>query len=116
MTFKPDHDRVLILPDEDINTIGSFVLPDGQKVYTGTIIAVGEGIPLHNVKLEIKCDMNSDALEKLHEIVMLLKEGRKLNRKEGDRVMWGQYAGTSITIDGKRHIIVRDYDIFGKIY
>lgn len=107
------HDRVLILPDEDITQIAGFELPEGQKVYTGKVVLTGSGVPLHNVRLDIKGDSTPETLAALKEIVMLLKEGRPMRVKEGDHIMYGQYAGTRIALNGVPYVLVRESDIFG---
>jgi chaperonin GroES len=40
---------------------------------------------------------------------------RKLDIKEGDRVLFGKYAGTEVKLDGEEHLILREDDILGVI-
>jgi chaperonin GroES len=42
-------------------------------------------------------------------------EIRPLDVKEGDRVLFGKYAGTEIKIEGDEHLILREEDILGVI-
>jgi chaperonin GroES len=90
MKLKPLSDRVVIEPLEaEEKTSGGIYLPDTakEKPQMGKIVAVGKG------KL-------TDAGELL-----------KLEVKVGDKVLYGKYSGTDVTIDGKDYLIVRESDI-----
>jgi len=85
MNIKPLADRVLILPaPAEEKTIGGIIIPDTakEKPLKGDVIAVGNGT-------------------KDEEMVV----------KEGDKVLYGKYAGTEIEIDGEKYLIMRQSDI-----
>ena len=86
MNIKPLADRVLILPaPAEEKTIGGIIIPDTakEKPLKGEVVAVGHGT-------------------KDEEMVL----------KVGDTVLYGKYAGTEITIDGRELLIMRESDIF----
>lgn len=115
--YQPILDRVLILPTPPDQVVGGWALIESeqQKKYEGTVVAVGTGIPLHNVKLDISGDATPEVLDRVERLITLLKEGRQLSVKPGDYVLFGQYAGTKVKIDGKDYIMVRELDIFSII-
>ena len=91
---RPLDDRVVIEPMEaEEKTQGGIVLPDTakEKPMKGKIIAVGDG--------------------------KMLESGKRaeLLVKKGDKVLYGKYAGTEITIDGKEYLVMRESDILAKI-
>jgi chaperonin GroES len=47
----------------------------------------------------------------------VLEDGtvRKLDVKEGDRILFGKYSGSEVKIDGEEHLILREDDILGVI-
>lgn len=90
MKIKPLGDRVLIKPcEEKEKTKGGIVLPDTakEKPQEGEIVAVGEGR---------KTD-----------------DGRSIpiSLKKGDRVLYGKYSGTEISVDGEEYLIMREEDV-----
>jgi chaperonin GroES len=90
MKVKPLQDRVLVARiEEEEKTAGGIIIPDTakEKPQEGKVIAVADG------KLD--------------------EDGKRipLEVKEGDRVLFGKYAGNEITIDGVEHIILREDDI-----
>ena len=92
--IRPLDDRVVIEPMEaEEKTQGGIVLPDTakEKPMKGKIIAVGDG--------------------------KMLESGKRaeLLVKKGDKVLYGKYAGTEITIDGKEYLVMRESDILAKI-
>ena len=90
MKIKPLSDRVVIEPLEaEEKTSGGIYLPDTakEKPQMGKIVAVGAG--------------------KLSESGELLKPEVKV----GDKVLYGKYSGTDVTVDGKDYLIVRESDI-----
>ena len=89
MKVKPLSDRVLILPNPaEEKTAGGLIIPDTakEKPLAGKVIAAGPGTS--EVKMEVK---------------------------EGDEVLYGKYAGTELTIDGKEYLIMRQADILAII-
>ena len=94
MKFRPLHDRVLVRRiQEDEKTAGGIIIPDTakEKPMEGEIIAVGEG--------------NRD------------ETGNRiaLDVKEGDRVLFGKWSGTEVTVAGEELIIMKESDILGII-
>ncbi len=94
MKITPLHDRVLVLRTENTEkTAGGIIIPDTakEKPQEGKVIAAGPG--------------RRD------------EEGKRLplNVKEGDRILFGRYAGTEVKIDGVEHLIMREDDILGVI-
>lgn len=85
--FKPLADRVLIeaAPAEQ-KTASGLIIPDTakEKPLNGTIVAVGVG-----------------------------KKDEPMTVKVGDSVLYGQYSGTEIKIDGKSYLIMKETDIYG---
>lgn len=89
MKVKPLSDRVLIEPKPaEEKTAGGLYIPDTakEKPLEGTVVAVGPGTS--EVKMEVK---------------------------NGDKVLYGKYAGTEITIDGKEYLIMRQSDVLAII-
>ncbi len=86
-SFKPLADRVLIetAPAEEKTASGIFI-PDTakEKPLQGKVIAVGNG-----------------------------KKEDPMTVKVGDNVLYGQYSGTEIKLDGKSYLIMREADIYG---
>lgn len=90
MKIKPLHDRVIVKRIEEKETTkGGIIIPDTakEKPIEGEILAVGSGKVLDN------------------------GQKQALEVKEGDRVLFGKYAGTDIKIDGEEHLIMREDDI-----
>ncbi len=90
MNVKPLNDRVLVKRLEEATvTKGGIVIPDAakEKPIEGKIIAVGPG--------------------------KMSEQGQRmaLQLKEGDRVLFGKYAGTEIKVDGEDYLMMREEDI-----
>ncbi|MCT4562225.1 MAG: co-chaperone GroES [Crocinitomicaceae bacterium] len=87
VNFKPLADRVLIeaAPAEQ-KTASGIIIPDTakEKPLRGTVVAVGPG-----------------------------KKDEPMSVKTGDSVLYGQYSGTEIKIDGSTYLIMRESDIYG---
>lgn len=118
MEYIPIADRVLIRPKDKITeSQGGLILTeaDYKQEPIGEVIAIGDGIPLFNIKLNIVADTNVEALTLLKEIVELIQNGRKMRIKVGDTVQYGQYAGTNVVLDGVQYIMIREGDVFGII-
>ena len=89
--FTPLHDRVLLRRVEETETVrGGIIIPDTakEKPQEGVVLAVGTG-----------------KFEKGQTIPLAVKEG--------DRVLFGKYAGTEIKIDGEELLILREEEILG---
>ena len=94
MAFKPLHDRVLVRRvQSDEKTKGGLIIPDSakEKPAEGEVIAVGEGA-------------RKDSGELIAPSV-----------KAGDRVLFGKWSGTEVTIDGAELLIMKESDILGII-
>jgi len=85
--FKPLADRVLIEPSPvEQKTVSGIIIPDTakEKPLKGTVVAAGSG-----------------------------KKDEPMTVKKGDVVLYGQYSGTEIKIDGSTYLIMRESDIYG---
>ena len=94
MNLKPLYDRVVVKPIEaEEMSAGGIVIPDNakEKPTKGEVVAVGEGKPLDNGSV------------------------RAPKVKVGDKVIYGQYAGSSYKQDGVEYKIVREDDILAVI-
>ncbi len=92
MNIRPLHDRVVVRRlDEETLTAGGIVLPDSaqEKPSQGEILAVGSGKILDN------------------------GENRALDVKVGDKIIFGQYGGSTVKIDGDELLILNESEIFG---
>ncbi len=92
MALKPLHDRVLVRRVEsDEKTAGGLIIPDSakEKPAEGLIVAAGEGSRKDNGEL----------------IAMAVKEG--------DKILFGKWSGTEVTIDGEELLIMKESDILG---
>jgi len=94
VNLKPLADRVIVKPMEAAEkTKGGIILPDTakEKPIEGTIVAVGPG--------------------------KVTEDGKqvKLEVKEGDKVLYGKYSGTEVTVEGEEYLIMRESDIFAII-
>lgn len=112
--YQPLDDRVLIKPDPQEAMVGTFHVQEENKPkkLIGTVVSVGTGTPLHNLKVNITTDINSNAVNALREIIQEIKQGRPLKVKPGDRVMYGQFAGTRIPIEDEEFLMLRESDVF----
>ncbi|MEI6522081.1 MAG: co-chaperone GroES [Bacteroidia bacterium] len=84
--LKPLADRVLVeAAAAEEKTAGGIIIPDTakEKPQKGKVVAVGGG-----------------------------KKDEPMTVKVGDSVLYGKYAGTEITVDGKDYLIMRESDIF----
>ncbi len=92
MKIRPLHDRVVVRRlEEETMTAGGIVLPDSaaEKPSQGEIIAVGAGKILDN------------------------GEVRPLDVKAGDKIIFGQYGGSTVKVDGEELLIMSESEIFG---
>lgn len=92
MAFTPLHDRVVVRRTEgEEKTAGGLIIPDAakEKPAEGEVISVGEGARKDSGEL----------------IAMAVKAG--------DRVLFGKWSGTEVTIDGEELLMMKESDIMG---
>lgn len=92
MNIRPLHDRVVVRRlEEETLTAGGIVLPDSaaEKPSQGEVLAVGSGKVLDN------------------------GEVRALDVSVGDKILFGQYGGSTVTVDGDELLILNESEIFG---
>jgi chaperonin GroES len=94
MKIKPLNDRVLVKRMEEVQvTKGGILIPDTakEKPIEGKVIAIGPG--------------------------KMSEQGQRmaLQLKEGDRVLFGKYAGTEIKMEGEEFLMMREEDILAVI-
>ena len=90
MKIRPLHDRILIKRQEEKDTRkGGIIIPDSakEKPQEGKVIAVGQG------------KVNDD--------------GKKvpLDVKTGDKILFGKYSGSEVTLDDVEYLILREEDV-----
>jgi chaperonin GroES len=94
MKFTPLHDRVLVKRvEQDTKTKGGIIIPDSvqEKPMEGKVISAGSGAKSEDGKVT------------------------PLDVKAGDKVLFGKWSGTEVTIDGDDLIIMKESDILGII-
>jgi len=94
MALKPLHDRVLVRRTEsEEKTAGGLIIPDSakEKPSEGEIVAAGPGA-------------RKDSGELIEMAV-----------KAGDKVLFGKWSGTEVTIDGEELLMMKESDIMGII-
>ena len=93
MKLKPLHDRIIAQRvEEEEKTKGGIIIPDSakEKPMEGKVLAVGDGA---------------------------IKDGKliKPELKKGDRILFGKYSGTEVTVDGNDHVILREDEVLAVI-
>lgn len=91
MTIRPLHDRIVVRrTEEEQKTAGGILLPGSaqEKPQQGEVIAVGNGQITDNGV-------------------------RPLDVKVGDKVLFGQYAGQTVKVDGEELLIMKESDVLG---
>jgi len=90
MKIRPLHDRMLVkgVEEQDARR-GGIIIPDTakEKPQEGEVIAVGNG--------------------------KVTDEGKKiaLDVKAGDRILFGKYSGSEVTIEDEEYVIMREDDV-----
>ncbi|RYG32354.1 MAG: co-chaperone GroES, partial [Burkholderiales bacterium] len=87
MSFRPLHDRVLVRRvKEEEKSKGGIIIPDTvkEKPQEGKIVAVGTGTRAEDGKVT------------------------PLDVKAGDRILFGKWSGTEVTIDGEELLIMKE--------
>ena len=93
MKIKPLFDRVVLSPIENQNeTKGGIFLPAAtqEKSQLAMVVAVGDGMSTDGKDIGMQVE-------------------------KGDKVLYGKYAGTEITIEDKKYILIRQVDILAII-
>jgi chaperonin GroES len=91
-TLHPLHDRILVkrLEEGEVRR-GGLIIPDSakEKPQEGKVLAVGQGT--------------------------VAEDGKKtpLDVKAGDRVLFGKYSGSEVTLDGEEYLIMKEDDVLG---
>ena len=94
MKFRPLHDRVLVERiDEDEKTAGGIIIPDTakEKPSEGKVVAVGSGTKSEDGSVT------------------------PLDVKSGDKILFGKWSGSEVTVDGKELLIMKESDVLGII-
>ena len=91
-TLHPLHDRILIQRIEETEVRrGGLIIPDSakEKPQEGKVLAVGTGT--------------------------VSEDGKKtpLDVKAGDRVLFGKYSGSEVTLNGEEYLIMKEADVLG---
>ncbi len=91
--IHPLEDRVVIMPDEDTETMrGGLYIPDTakEKPTQGEVLAVGPGRFERGARVPV-------------------------DLKVGDKVLYGKYSGTNITLAGDEVVIIKASDVLAKL-
>ncbi|SMD38877.1 chaperonin GroES [Reichenbachiella faecimaris] len=89
VSFKPNEDRILVEPAAaEEKTASGIIIPDTakEKPQEGVVVAVGEGTTDKPVTVKV-----------------------------GDKVLYGKYSGTELSLDGTEYLIMRNSDVFGTL-
>lgn len=92
MSIRPLHDRVVVRrKEEETTTASGIVLPGSatEKPNQGEVVAVGKGRILQNGDVQ------------------------PMDVKAGDTVLFGQYSGNTVKVDGEELLIMSESDILG---
>jgi chaperonin GroES len=92
--IQPLADRVVVKPIEETEQMrGGLYIPDTakEKPQQGEVIAVGPGKVTDDGK-RVPCEL-----------------------KEGDRVLYGKYSGTEVTLENEQYLILRESDVLAVI-
>ena len=94
MNVKPLADRILVRPLEaEEKTSGGIFIPDNakEKPQKGEVVAVGPG----------------KTAETGAKIEMTLKKG--------DKILYGKYSGTEVSVDGADYLIMKESDVLAVV-
>lgn len=89
VSFKPNEDRILVEPAAaEEKTASGIIIPDTakEKPQEGIVVAVGEGVTDKPVTVKV-----------------------------GDKVLYGKYSGTELSLNGTEYLIMRNSDVFGTL-
>lgn len=91
---RPLADRIVVEPLEETEEMrGGLYIPDTakEKPQQGTVVAIGPGRRTDEGEL-IPVELN-----------------------EGDRILYGKYSGTEVTVDGHEYLIIKEGDVLAVI-
>jgi chaperonin GroES len=91
--IQPLEDRVVIWPDDEAETMrGGLYIPDTakEKPTQGEVLAVGPGRFERGARVPV-------------------------DLKVGDKVLYGKYSGTNITLEGEEVVIIKASDVLAKL-
>lgn len=94
MKLKPLSDRIIVKPAEaEEKTASGLIIPDTakEKPMKGEVIAVGKG------------KISDDGKE------------IKMELKVGDKVLYGKYSGTEVTVENEEYLIMRESDVYATL-
>jgi chaperonin GroES len=94
MKIRPLHDRILVKREEEMDAKkGRIIIPDTakEKPQEGKVIAVGTGKVMENGK-KIPLDVKAD-----------------------DRILFGKYSGSEVTVDNEEYLIMKEEDVLAII-
>ena len=78
-----------VLLRQDVEKLSSIIVMEQSKLFSGIIVAAGEGKRLPNGELE------------------------PMSVKAGDHVMFGEYAGQKVKVDGEELLMMREPELIG---
>ena len=87
MSLKPISNCVLIC--QDIEKLSNLIVLPQSKLFSGIIVAIGEGKKSPKGHIE------------------------PMNVKEGDHVLFGEFSGQKVTVDGEELLMMREPDVIG---
>jgi chaperonin GroES len=94
MNIRPLHDRVVVRrTEEETKSSGGIVIPDSaaEKPSQGEVLAVGPGKKLDTGSIQ------------------------EMDVKPGDKILFGQYSGSTVKVDGEELLIMNESEIFGVV-
>ena len=94
MKIRPLHDRVVVSrTEEETKSAGGIVIPDSaaEKPSQGEVLAVGPGKKLDNGAIQ------------------------EVDLRVGDKILFGQYAGSTVKLDGEELLIMNESEVFGVV-
>ena len=94
MSIRPLSDRVVVRRlEEETKSAGGIVIPDSatEKPSQGEVMAVGPGKKLDNGSVQT------------------------VDLKAGDKILFGQYAGSTVKVEGEELLIMNESKVFGVI-
>lgn len=92
MKIRPLQDRIIVLRiDEEETSAGGIIIPDTakEKPQEGKVVAVGKGKVADDGKV------------------------LKMDVKKGDRILFGKYSGSEVSVSGTEYLIMREDDVLG---